>query len=201
MPHMELEVLWIGDFNQTWQTEHSLSKYLKWIEVNGYTAVTGLQFFADHRVCRCLRRFRFKHTQCILYNTPTMQRFSSSTCNAPTMQTASFSTCSVGFPRRVICVVFFKKIMGIHMIQVTSEYEEIAVVWIRTYVLMRTSDAEKWRRSEQVFLMYLFCEQSLAIHFLKDIDLLRSKVQCNTRGRDIKWSVDSTHYEVFRWRC
>jgi len=30
------------------------------------------------------------------------------------------------------------------------------------------------------FLTYLFCESGLAMQFLKDVGLLRSKVQCNT---------------------
>jgi hypothetical protein len=51
------------------------------------------------------------------------------------------------------------------------------------------------------FLMYLLCEQSLAISFLKHIGLLRSKMQCNTCGRNMTWSADSTHSEGFLWRC
>ena len=44
--------------------------------------------------------------------------------------------------------------------------------------------------SNRYFQMYLFCEQSMAIQFLKDIGLLRSKMQCNTCARDITWSAD-----------
>jgi len=51
------------------------------------------------------------------------------------------------------------------------------------------------------FLMYLFCEQSMGIQFLKDIGLLRSKMQCNTCGRDMTWSADRNITESFRWRC
>jgi len=167
----------------------------------GYTAVTELQFFGDHRVCRCWRGFRFKHTHCISHNTPTMQRASSTTCNAPTMQRASFSNCSVSFPRRVICVEFFKKIMVEHIIQVTSEYEDRLR---RCEYVPRFSCGRRMLKNDgdpiRFFLMYLFCEQSLAIQFLMDIGLLRSKVQCNTCGRDMKWSVDFTHSEGFRWR-
>ena len=35
------------------------------------------------------------------------------------------------------------------------------------------------------FPMYLFCEQSIAIEFLKDIGVLRSMMQCNTYVRDM----------------
>ena len=35
------------------------------------------------------------------------------------------------------------------------------------------------------FLTYLFCDDGLAMQFLKDVGLLRSKVQCNTCDRDM----------------
>jgi len=47
------------------------------------------------------------------------------------------------------------------------------------------------------FLMYLFCKQSIAIQFLKDTGLLRSKMQCNTCCRDMTWSADSSISEGF----
>jgi len=50
-------------------------------------------------------------------------------------------------------------------------------------------------------LVYLFCETSIAIQYLKDIGLLRSKMQCNTCGRDMTWSADSFQSDGFRWRC
>jgi transposase-like protein len=53
----------------------------------------------------------------------------------------------------------------------------------------------------RMFFSYLFTEQALAIQFLKDVGLLRSKVQCNNCGRDMKWYVDSSSNEGFRWRC
>ena len=37
------------------------------------------------------------------------------------------------------------------------------------------------------FLMYLFCEESMVIQYLKYIGLRRSKLQCNTCGRDMTW--------------
>jgi hypothetical protein len=54
--------------------------------------------------------------------------------------------------------------------------------------------------SNRYFQMYLFCEQSMAIQFLKDIGLLRSKMQCNTCGRDMTWSADRNITEGFRQR-
>jgi len=39
------------------------------------------------------------------------------------------------------------------------------------------------------FLTYVFCNHGYAMRFLKDVGLLRSKVQCNTCRRDMTWSV------------
>jgi hypothetical protein len=52
----------------------------------------------------------------------------------------------------------------------------------------------------RMFLTFLFSEQAMAMEFLKDVGLLRSKVQCNNCGRDMKWSVDSRIPEGFLWR-
>ena len=37
----------------------------------------------------------------------------------------------------------------------------------------------------KIFLTYLFCDQAIAIPLLKDVGLLRSKVQCNTCGQEV----------------
>ena len=37
--------------------------------------------------------------------------------------------------------------------------------------------------------------------YLKYIGLLRSKMQCNTCGRDMAWSADSSKLDGYRWRC
>ena len=49
------------------------------------------------------------------------------------------------------------------------------------------------------FLTYLFCVQGFTIQFLKDVGVLRSKVQRNTRGRDMTWSAEPSIPEGFRW--
>jgi len=51
------------------------------------------------------------------------------------------------------------------------------------------------------FLAYVFCDFGFAVQFLKDVDLLRSKVQCNTCGRDMTCSAEPSTPEGFRWRC
>ena len=40
-----------------------------------------------------------------------------------------------------------------------------------------------------------------AMQFLKDVDLLRSKVQCHTCGRDMTWSAEPSIPEGFSSRC
>jgi len=49
------------------------------------------------------------------------------------------------------------------------------------------------------FFTYLFCDQAIAIQFMKDMGLLRSKVQCNTCGGDMTWSTQPNIPKGFRW--
>ena len=51
------------------------------------------------------------------------------------------------------------------------------------------------------FFTYLFCDQAMAIEYLKDVGLLRSKMTCNTCGQDMTWTSDASLRERFRWRC
>ena len=51
------------------------------------------------------------------------------------------------------------------------------------------------------FLTYVFCDQGFAMQFLTVVGLLRSKVQCNTCGQDMKWFAESTIPEQYTWRC
>ena len=53
----------------------------------------------------------------------------------------------------------------------------------------------------KVFLTYLFIDMDLGIQFLKDVGLIRSKVTCNTYGRDMTWCADPKRKDGFRWRC
>jgi hypothetical protein len=52
----------------------------------------------------------------------------------------------------------------------------------------------------KIFLTHLFCDQAIAIQFLKDMGLIPIKVQCNTCGRDMTWSAQPNIPEGFRWR-
>ena len=55
--------------------------------------------------------------------------------------------------------------------------------------------------TNKIFRTFLFCNQATALQFLKDVGLLRSKMQCNTCGRDMTWYAQPNIPEGFRWRC
>jgi len=59
---------------------------------------------------------------------------------------------------------------------VRGSFAEDAVI---AEVFLRTWDGTERRWNEQDFLTYLLGHQELAIQFLKDVGLIRSKVQCN----------------------
>jgi len=50
------------------------------------------------------------------------------------------------------------------------------------------------------FVTYVFCDHGLAVQFLKDVGLIRSKVQCNTCDRDMTWCAHPTFPYGFKWR-
>ena len=52
----------------------------------------------------------------------------------------------------------------------------------------------------RLFFTYLFSDQAIAIDFLKDVGLLRSKVLCNICDRGMTWSADPNLAEGFSWR-
>jgi len=78
-----------------------------------------------------------------------------------------------------------------HLLQVVTEYEEL--LWRNDY-MPRLSYGCRMEQDDsglnRYFLMYLFSEQSMAIEFLENVGLLRSKMQYNTCGRDVTWSAD-----------
>jgi len=53
----------------------------------------------------------------------------------------------------------------------------------------------------KLFLMFLFSDTDLGIQFLKDVGLFRSKVPCNTWGRDLTWCAEPKPKDSFRFRC
>jgi len=77
-----------------------------------------------------------------------------------------------------------KKVQNV--IHVTYEYEERLR---RCQNVPRLSYGRRMLTEDgapnRFFLMYLFCNESMTIQYLKDIELLRSKMQCNTCGRDM----------------
>ena len=70
-------------------------------------------------------------------------------------------------------------------------------MWIRVKVLIRTSDAERWRWFEQVLsdvpCLWTVTRDSVS----KGYRPASNKMQCNTCDRGITWSADSTISEIF----
>jgi len=101
----------------------------------------------------------------------------------------------------LLCFYSHKKIVE-NVMHITSEYVERLR---RCQYVPRLSFGRRMLTDDgapnRFFLMYLFCNESMAIQYLKDIGLLRSKMQCNTWGRDMTWSADSSKLDSYRWRC
>jgi hypothetical protein len=55
--------------------------------------------------------------------------------------------------------------------------------------------------ANELFLTFLFSDKEVGVQFLKDVGLLRSKVTCNTCGRDMTWNAERSRKDGFRWRC
>ena len=91
-----------------------------------------------------------------------------------------------------------------HLVQLFTEYEECMR---RMPYVPRFSYGRRMLRDEfcpnRFFLAYLFCYKTMAIEFLKDVCLLRIKVQCNTCDRDMTWSAKfqcSWRISLARWK-
>jgi hypothetical protein len=54
--------------------------------------------------------------------------------------------------------------------------------------------------ANKLFLTHLFIDKDLGIQFLKDVRLIRSKVTCNTCGRNMKWCAYPKRKDGYR-RC
>jgi hypothetical protein len=76
--------------------------------------------------------------------------------------------------------------MVAHILQVVTEYEER--VRGMQYVPM-FSYGRRMLRDDGVpnrfIFNYLFTDKAIAIQFMKEVGLLRNKVQCNTCGQDM----------------
>ena len=51
--------------------------------------------------------------------------------------------------------------------------------------------------ANKLFLTFLFNDHAIGLQFLKDVGLIRSKVQCNSCGRDMTWHADPTALDRF----
>jgi hypothetical protein len=92
--------------------------------------------------------------------------------------------------------------MVVRIKQVVAEYEDSLrkMQWVPRFSYGRGM-LGKDGAPNGLFLTYLFGDQELAIQFLKDVGLIRSKVQCNICERDTTWTADPNRPEEFTWRC
>jgi hypothetical protein len=74
---------------------------------------------------------------------------------------------------------------GATLLQIVSEYEE------RMRGMPFVSPSSYGRRMlrddgapNKIFLMFLFCGHAMAIQFMQDVGLIRTKAQCNTCGTE-----------------
>ena len=90
------------------------------------------------------------------------------------------------------CVCYSEALLGFKMVQritnITKDYQD------RVRKLPYVPATSFGRDSlgypgdaNNLFLAFLFCDRSIGIQFLKDVGLIRSKVQCNSCGRDMTW--------------
>ena len=89
-----------------------------------------------------------------------------------------------------------------HITSVIQEYQErlnqmpyVPRTSFRRASVGHSGDANK------NFLMFLFSDQATGIQFLKDVGLIRSKVQCNCCGHDMTWYAEHNIPDGFSWRC
>ena len=55
--------------------------------------------------------------------------------------------------------------------------------------------------ANKLSLTFLFSNHDIRLQLLKDVGLIRSKVQCNSCCRDMTWYADPSAIDGFRWRC
>ncbi|GFG32769.1 hypothetical protein Cfor_10343 [Coptotermes formosanus] len=53
--------------------------------------------------------------------------------------------------------------------------------------------------ANESFHTFLFSDKEVGVQLLKDVGLLRSKVTCNTCGRDMTWYAEPNRKDGFRW--
>ena len=150
----------------------------------GYTAQSWIQSFAPPTRVSLLSCFRFVTHSCFMFSSA-FSIIHPQCLTHPVVLPASRVVQWRPFP----CFASGKMVQ--HISQVITEYEERLR---RSCYVPRFSYGRRMLRDDdspnRCFLMYLFSEESIAIQFLKDIGLLRSKMLCNTCGRDMTWFVD-----------
>jgi len=86
--------------------------------------------------------------------------------------------------------------------QVVAEYDDRT--WKMDLVPRISYDRGLMRKDgapNRMFLTFFLRHQELSIQFLKELGLIRSKVQCNICERDMTWTVVPHRTDGFRWPC
>jgi len=150
----------------------------------GYTTQSGHQSFAYRRVCRCIR-FRFHASRfpyfvhpfpSLLLNTHNSRNTHNATHNREAVQTVLFLDVVVQCSSSS-----WGDIMAAHILQVVTECEArlLRLLYVPRFSYERGLVCDDGAPN-RLFFNYLFSDQAMAIQFMKEIGLLRSKVQCNT---------------------
>ena len=89
-----------------------------------------------------------------------------------------------------------------HILQVVTEYEGSlrGMQYVPRFSYGRRMLRDDGVPNRSIFDC-LFIGKAMAIQFMKEVGLLRSKMQCNTCGQDMTWSADSILPEGFLWLC
>jgi hypothetical protein len=88
-------------------------------------------------------------------------------------------------------VAFIASVIVEQIVAVVKKYEErlrglpfVPRFWYGSQMLRQD------RAPNRLFFTYLFSDQAIAIYFLKDVGLPRSRVLCNICDRRMTWSTD-----------
>jgi len=179
---------------------YSVAKKISFQNTHKY-AQSCRQSFAGCRVCRCWRGFHFlasgfpnslRITLRVLKETPTMQ-FSHPQGN--TLCLVAVFKCRTD-PVKFVFLV--SRCRSCRIVSVVNKYEERLrrCPYVPRFSYGRPMQSDNGGPN-RCFLHYIFCDQSVAIAFLKDTGLLRSTMLCNTSGRDMTWSTASNIHRDF----
>jgi hypothetical protein len=100
----------------------------------------------------------------------------------------------------VLCWIVWKFVFEIKSVISTYQRRLMEMPYVPKTSYGRASLGDDGQANKLVFT-FLFSDMDTGIQFLKDVALLRSKVPCNTCGRDMTWCDEPKPKDGFRWRC